>query len=869
MRRLIVFLLVFVFCFSLASATIYKEDITHYWNFSSDGKDSAGNLDFSSTGSISYVPGKLGKMAGTLYSTNFFSLNQGLLNGSNETCFNAWIKTASSTSTNSFLHTGNSSDHTFNYIEPISNQHYIQIENTNNENTGKTYFGSVSSSTYYYLSYSFKRNNESFVCINGVCETPVSTSDYPLKTYPKTIIGYQEGFSRPFNGYVDDMFITQGRKCTQEEINETYNDGAGQAYDSFPLSPFETTFRIRAFDIRENEVVADFNISYLDLNDSSNDTLQSQLHNYAVEDLFDDSSRNESITLDEENGTVCYDTSSITETTYLDMHISHDDSDSSVKVQYLSPVNSLFNLKVLPTTAYIVYNKSGSDYYGHRHVKIYVAPTNNETTGTYLYDAEGGTANNVNITVISHPGDNILSVYKNSVFQNNVTDTNTAWWLHVQNYVRGGGNTDCDGGDYKNQDLKITHLSAHSSEHYVNFTEDRNNTFNITFEKHGYADEITTLVAEDAEINYTFNVSKESVYITFKNETNNNPLVGKNVTISFIGTVVDTYETNDSTLFIEDAFPPGDYILRYEADGYDVRDYYLNIISKADYNISLYLLASEESTLLPVTITDLSGKGLSDKEIHLERYFVDDSAYNTVEMTTSSEGGEANLFFQPFSAWYIIKVFHNDILVKTVSARRYTTADASNGISIPIDISEDIFESYLPAYDLMSQYAITNDRAARSFTYSYNDASGIFTELCLYVTQINRRTNEIVNTSCSTSASATLVAGYPNLNKSFEAYVEGETSTEHSTHILSRARVDYIRQGASILGGLGIFMGILLISTLALISGIHPAVPIILSTLALVLVTFMLGLAIGYAVLAGFVFVAIATIVLMSWRSTS
>lgn len=355
--------------------------------------------------------------------------------------------------------------------------------------------------------------------------------------------------------------------------------------------------------------------------------------------------------------------------------------------------------------------------------------------------------------------------------------------------------------------------------------------------------------------------------VSFRNETTDLPLTGVNVTLNIIGDTNFTFLNDTSVIFVNQTVIPGNYTLKYSAEGYSSRDYFITLTQNSQ-NVTLYLLIDDFKSVLPVTITDSQGTFVNDAVLHWKRFFSNTSLYLVVEMSETTENGHTNLFFEKYDAWYELSILHKGVIVKTINPKRYTATDAADGIQIAIEIEENPFQSLFPVQTFFSTYdTITHDATVDTFTYTYADTSNIIQEVCLSIYEWRRSGRVISNSTCSSANSATIITGYSNPNnRTLEAVAEVETNTANSPYQPAKLIIEVVSDGVAIFGQMGLFVAVIMMSSLTLISTGSIVIPIIMTIVGLGAMVIGLDLGITLVSVLSIAVIGLGIIGLMGWR---
>jgi hypothetical protein len=392
---------------------------------------------------------------------------------------------------------------------------------------------------------------------------------------------------------------------------------------------------------------------------------------------------------------------------------------------------------------------------------------------------------------------------------------------------------------------------ANTTNNYYNITGlTGETTYTITVYAINDEDKKNTDVTSENRINATTKYDSQ-VNMTFYNEVTGE-LVTNNVTFNIIKGNDTVYNGSTTTghATLTDKIGRGNYTIRYEALNYSTRDYYFTLKTGQNLSLDLYMIEKTDSTLLPINIIDYDGRDIGGVVIKWERYMTRESGYKIVEMVTTDDNGDCKVYFQPYDAWYKAIILYNNNVVKITQASRYSTQDATNGVTIPIDVSSDVFESAAGATSLIYTSNITYDYDNKAFTLTYDDKENILEEICLKVYEMKLgRIKEQVNETCSNDHAGTLVAGHPSTNNTVLAEAWLETNTNYSNYIINVKEVITNLKDKAFTDSLFVFMGVILVSAVSLLLTFNPAAPIIVSTIGLASMAFLTFVGVSTTVL--------------------
>lgn len=265
---------------------------------------------------------------------------------------------------------------------------------------------------------------------------------------------------------------------------------------------------------------------------------------------------------------------------------------------------------------------------------------------------------------------------------------------------------------------------------------------------------------------------------------------------------------------------------------FDMRHYFLlnASISNATSYINLFLLNTSYAMPTQVTVSNLAGQGVPDAYIHFMRYYVGQNAYKTVAMSKTDSNGNAITYLRPNDIWYRIQLLDgNGELIASFSPQTIPCDPAGSICSLDLQTEDSIEIEFYDYYDEVA-YACEYVNATNTSACTFTDTSGLMKYANLTVYRIGLFTPELVCSTQTTSASATLTCPLGVVDGRylhiFMAHFNQETLlTQFETST----------EGVSIFGTTGLIMAALMVATLGLIGAFNPAVGILLSVIGLLI----------------------------------
>jgi len=346
--------------------------------------------------------------------------------------------------------------------------------------------------------------------------------------------------------------------------------------------------------------------------------------------------------------------------------------------------------------------------------------------------------------------------------------------------------------------------------------------------------------------------------ITVKDEETNAVITWRNVSLEFYS---NNHATNTSTVnglaFVTNT-TQDEYEIRYYAEDYSYRYYYINA-SSVNTNLTLYLLNESSGTRIFATVEDESGEAVPDVLIKAQRQYIDCNCFRNVEMQKTDFQGEGSFTLVLNDIPYKFVLERNDTTLQTTEARKISSIT----IFFTVQLLENILESIRWTWDFATSMRFINSTSEIEFTY--NDATGARLEkACLNVTRKTALADFDVCQNCSTLSGTTMLCKI-DTTKTGTWFATGsiDTTTNHSTYIMETLVVDASSAHLTY-GNMGLFMTMFFVLVFGLIGYFFPAVGIVLAVLGVGLGALMGFAYISYSSFIVLAFIAIVIIIKVS-----
>ena len=376
-----------------------------------------------------------------------------------------------------------------------------------------------------------------------------------------------------------------------------------------------------------------------------------------------------------------------------------------------------------------------------------------------------------------------------------------------------------------------------------------NMTFNISSGSYatnitsaGYATNQTSNITFTAGGSFTYDMILSNSLLLFIYDEQTNELIDdRNVTIDVINyaNTSSTYTTDTGSTF-QSNFSAGAYEINYKADNYTARSYYTTVAGSDTQTISLYLLTNTDTThaYKNIAVLDESASSLSNATVKMQRYYVNDSQWNTVEMSKTNDEGQGFLFTELYDVSYRFVIEYNGVTKKTTSPTKLDTRDlffSINLLSVGLD-------SYYEVAGVDTTLSYSN--TTKVWTYDFNAVTvANYDSSRFIIKQISETTETVISNQTTASQSGAItfnLTSYTGSDDTFFAYGYVTTSNDNKEYLVEIGSIkfddDYLNYGLT-----GLYLSLLIIGTMAFAGLFNPTVAIMLALFGL-LITTMTGL---------------------------
>lgn len=619
------------------------------------------------------------------------------------------------------------------------------------------------------------------------------------------------------NGHIDELCILDTSvtgPSTAEERETFYASGLGNvtcnaAFDPVVVPPTETQLDVRAQDVYFNIILTNYSVTIYNLTDSFTNTTTSgglvsfgQVSNETVWNVTV-TSNNSGGYFDVINTTIIVNGTTQVNITPFQAYIRLNATELftnftilEFNVTDLNQSNTTIDgIAVLLLPAGTFTFVANASQYFNATTTIDVTALLNDT----FYISFGNAL--VNVTSYNRQTNDTVSDFSLNItptnLSNNIFVSTTGAQLFDILVLKGYNytfTTNYSGGNHESQTREFR------------ITETFNNFSMFTTSVH-----TINLLVLDEQTNMVLN-------FTSTNET---------VNFEFLGPSNLNFSTFNGSLFVAN-LSTGLYEIRYVSSGFNKRSFFVNLPAGGSADLRLYLLNDTDSTLVVVSIADESDTPLNGSILQLQRFYVSDNTFRTVEMTRADFNGDAPIHLVADSQDYrfiVLDVDRASVLFVSEEARITDTS-----VRIQIRLGGKPFAAVSGVNNVLTTFSHEQDLQNNTFSFSYLDTAGFVTGACLIVEQVDRTGFTKVCDLCSVGTGSTLSC---NINTTKNLIATALINTTNSTIIVGETTADNAVSGRQVFGTLGIFMALLLFVGLMSVTIWSPEAALVASAISL------------------------------------
>jgi hypothetical protein len=495
------------------------------------------------------------------------------------------------------------------------------------------------------------------------------------------------------------------------------------------------------------------------------------------------------------------------------------------------------NISITPIRAgmTINLNASGSDGAVHYEYAVY---NNNESI--YILNWTNDTALSIDhdwigdlLTFYSRGVNTSLDIDRSFNYTRNLNVTPVILSFYVYNDTGG-----VIGPNYPNLTTSIIYGDYNSSNVTTAYRSDVISGANTTYTAYITIKELSlriisiypntsSIVDNSIVYNISYNQT-DGLNIVFRNEETNEIMTDTssyNITLVLIGpSYASNYTITDGTFSVGGLTRGAEYELRYSADGYVSRNYYVTI-TEENQALNIYLLANSSSDLVTATVYDDVGGYVENATINTLKYFTDCNCYRTVEISKTNFEGKTSMYVIPYTEWYRFAVYYGGVLMYYSGPTRISSDSITFQISLRGGILPDFFNMSGVTYIL--NYSNSTSR----FYFNWIDSNSIVSQGCLDVYNVSNGSANLYGSSCTASSSGVVyVTITDTTNGTYVAYASIYNPTKTVLETISFT----FSKAVATMGRLGLFLTAIILIVIGMAGIWNPGVMLILEACALI-----------------------------------
>lgn len=382
------------------------------------------------------------------------------------------------------------------------------------------------------------------------------------------------------------------------------------------------------------------------------------------------------------------------------------------------------------------YNGSGSDPFVSNYTNLSVGKYYFNTSVTNGSEVVGGDTRSINITLW-----NALV---------NVT---------VKTAIGGSVISNFSGWAYTSETGLNSSFSTSSGQ--VNAEVNKGNV-TVYVESSGYAVSASTNyaylnVTQDLQNVTLYLYDTNSLNITFYDESDPETLLsGPLISLDLISDVFSgNYSTTNGSIFIS-LLSPTNYTLRYSANGFTERFYYVQVSNNSFSGLSLYLINDTVYSNISVYVVDEILNPVEGAVVKALKYYLPDNSYILQEVGITDISGVAIMSLTKNDEYYKFIVEYQGETKKITTPATIKT----DSLTIGINFGQSVAEEYYNYKSIDWNLAFTD--STNNYRFDYNDVSGLANEYCLRVYKYTNLSITPYDSECDTASVGTLLINVAN-----------------------------------------------------------------------------------------------------------
>lgn len=254
---------------------------------------------------------------------------------------------------------------------------------------------------------------------------------------------------------------------------------------------------------------------------------------------------------------------------------------------------------------------------------------------------------------------------------------------------------------------------------------------------------------------YNFTVYEEnSLLITFKDSVTDNVI--NNVSIDYFSSLdsANTTTTNGSVYLT--LLNPVAYTFRVSSAGYDNNLYFTTIVDDTYEAFTIYLNPNGSTTAITIEIVDGGASPVESATVQALKYYVSDNTYRVVASGVTNPDGETVLGLVTGDNFYKFNVLVDNTVVKATSPFIIT----GSTLRIQVLLEEEVLANYNEWYSITS--SLSFNTVTNNWRFEYIDGNSVNREVCMSVYKQGFTTDTLINNTCVSGVSGTILSGIDN-----------------------------------------------------------------------------------------------------------
>jgi hypothetical protein len=251
---------------------------------------------------------------------------------------------------------------------------------------------------------------------------------------------------------------------------------------------------------------------------------------------------------------------------------------------------------------------------------------------------------------------------------------------------------------------------------------------------------------------YQFSIyDSNSINVTFYDEINSSLIDWTDVEVALIseGTSYN-FTTSTGNVYVQ-SIEPGEYVLRYSANGYTTRFYTFTLTNRSYTELVLYMLEETETDSVTVSIIDENSDDVENALVKSLRFDTNTNTYILQQALNTDANGQAVFSVRQGEDFYyfIVEYPAGTQLKQTTPALIY-----SDTLLIQIQTAQQVGDSWQNTLGINHNITFYND--TNEFTFRYNDLENTASEACLRVYDSRYSGKTLIDELCAYGAANTI-----------------------------------------------------------------------------------------------------------------